>query len=106
MLVGYARVSTADHTLALQRDALSSAGGANTFTDTVSGLRADRRGLDEALEFLLPRSLLNGAVREVKQEGSCQSLARQATSWGGRGQGFGDSVAGCPAPGPELAPAP
>ena len=58
MLVGYARVSTADQTLGLQRDALTAAGCERLFTDTASGSRADRPGLDEALEFLRPGDTL------------------------------------------------
>jgi DNA invertase Pin-like site-specific DNA recombinase len=52
MLVGYARVSTTDQTLALQRDALTKAGCTRIFTDTASGSRTDRSGLDQALSFV------------------------------------------------------
>ena len=52
MLVGYARVSTQDQTLALQRDALEKAGCGRIFTDTASGAKAERRGLDEALAYM------------------------------------------------------
>ena len=52
MLVGYARVSTQDQTLSLQQDALQQAGCDRTFTDTASGARTERRGLEEALAFL------------------------------------------------------
>ncbi len=41
MLVGYARVSTIDQTLALQQDALTEAGCQQLFTDTASGSRTD-----------------------------------------------------------------
>src|SRR5512146_2655675 len=58
MLVGYARVSTADQTLGLQNDALTQAGCERVFTDTASGSRTDRPGLDEALEFLRPGDTL------------------------------------------------
>ncbi len=51
MLIGYARVSTLDQTLALQRDALTNAGCERVFTDTASGSRSDRPGLHEALDF-------------------------------------------------------
>ncbi len=51
MLIGYARVSTLDQTLALQRDALTHAGCERVFTDTASGSRSDRPGLHEALDF-------------------------------------------------------
>ncbi len=36
MLIGYARISTHDQTLALQRDALEKAGCDRIFADTVS----------------------------------------------------------------------
>src|SRR3954453_8312875 len=49
MLIGYARVSTIDQTLALQKDALEKAGCSKIFTDTASGSIADRRGLEEAI---------------------------------------------------------
>lgn len=39
MLVGYARVSTQEQTLALQQDALEKVGCERIFTDTVSGAR-------------------------------------------------------------------
>ena len=58
MLIGYARVSTHDQTLALQRDALAGAGCARIFTDTASGATADRSGLDEALAFARPGDTL------------------------------------------------
>jgi len=49
MLVGYARVSTSDQHLALQTDALQSAGCERLFTDTVSGAKVERPGLTAAL---------------------------------------------------------
>jgi DNA invertase Pin-like site-specific DNA recombinase len=52
MLIGYARVSTVDQTLALQQDALEKAGCARIFTDTASGAKAERKGLDEAIDHL------------------------------------------------------
>jgi DNA invertase Pin-like site-specific DNA recombinase len=52
MLIGYARVSTDDQTLDLQRDALTTAGCDRIFTDTISGATADRIGLSEALGFV------------------------------------------------------
>jgi DNA invertase Pin-like site-specific DNA recombinase len=52
MFIGYARVSTADQTLDLQKDALEKAGCTKIFTDTASGAKAERTGLDEALNYV------------------------------------------------------
>ena len=54
VLIGYARVSTADQNLDLQVDALRSAGCERIFTDRTSGARADRPGMREALDFARP----------------------------------------------------
>ena len=51
MLIGYGRISTTDQDFALQRDALTEAGCEKIFEDTMSGARADRPGLHDALEF-------------------------------------------------------
>src|SRR5512132_2029891 len=58
MLIGYARVSTSDPTLDLQRDALQKAGCDRIFTDTASGAKAERIGLDEALSYVRPGDTL------------------------------------------------
>ena len=52
MLIGYARVSTQDQNLTLQREALINAGCEKVFEDKVSGTRADRPGLSKTLEML------------------------------------------------------
>lgn len=52
MLVGYARISTPEQNLDLQRDALKKCGCERTFTDVASGARTERQGLIEALDFL------------------------------------------------------
>jgi DNA invertase Pin-like site-specific DNA recombinase len=52
MLIGYARVSTHEQTLALQQDALTKAGCSKLFTDTASGAKAERKGLDAALAYV------------------------------------------------------
>jgi DNA invertase Pin-like site-specific DNA recombinase len=101
MLIGYARISTTDQTLALQTDALASAGCDRIFTDTASGSRSDRTGLAEALGYLrnndtlvvwrldrLGRSLghLIETVRDLQERGvhfrSLQEQLDTATSGG------------------------
>src|ERR687895_2403096 len=52
MNIGYARVSTQDQSLNLQRDALKNIGCTKIFTDTASGAKAERKGLDEALNYV------------------------------------------------------
>jgi DNA invertase Pin-like site-specific DNA recombinase len=51
MRIGYARVSTDDQNLDLQRDALNKAGCEKVFTDTASGAKLARPGLQEALKI-------------------------------------------------------
>ena len=92
MLIGYARVSTNEQNLDLQRDALLKAGVAvkNIYTDTVTGVTSERPGLQAALTHLregdtfmvwrldrLGRSLkhLIETVTELKNQGvAFQSL--------------------------------
>ncbi len=52
MLIGYARISTADQNLNLQIDALKKAGCEKIFTDTISGSTKERYGLMQALDHL------------------------------------------------------
>jgi DNA invertase Pin-like site-specific DNA recombinase len=52
MLIGYARVSTQDQNLELQRKALLDAGCEKIFDDKVSGSRSERPGLAQALGIL------------------------------------------------------
>src|SRR4051812_40169780 len=84
MLIGYARISTLDQTLALQQDALAAAGCEQLYTDTVSGSVTERPGLTQALSHLrtgdtlivwrldrLGRSLahLIDTIRDLQQRG-------------------------------------
>ena len=52
MKLGYARVSTAEQDLSLQLDALGDAGCEKIYEDRISGAKADRPGLQEALTYL------------------------------------------------------
>ena len=51
MLIGYARVSTDDQNLDLQKDALTEAGCERIMEDHQSGVRSERVGLKTALEY-------------------------------------------------------
>jgi DNA invertase Pin-like site-specific DNA recombinase len=101
MLIGYARISTTDQTLALQQDALTAVGCSKIFTETASGSRTDRPGLTEALAYVrsgdtlvvwrldrLGRSLghLIETVRDLRERGvhfrSLQEQLDTATSGG------------------------
>lgn len=52
MIVGYARVSTMDQSLVIQREELSAQGCERIFQDQASGTSRDRMGLNEMLEFV------------------------------------------------------
>ena len=52
MKIGYARVSTSEQSVRLQKDALKAAGCDKIYADTASGIKTSRPGLDRALEQL------------------------------------------------------
>lgn len=58
MKIGYARVSTHEQNTAMQRHALKQAGCEKIFTDTASGAKADRPGLNDAFNQLRPNDIL------------------------------------------------
>ena len=87
MLIGYARVSTADQTLALQRDALEKAGCERIFTDTASGAKAERIGLADAVAYAREGDIL--VVWRLDRLGrSLKHLIETITSLSERGIGF------------------
>lgn len=87
-LVGYARVSTAEQDLALQLDALGTAGVARVFEDRgVSGARVERPGLTQALRYLREGDTL--VVWKLDRLGRSMShLLQTVTELEGRGVGF------------------
>lgn len=87
MLIGYARVSTLDQTLALQQDALQQAGCDKLYTDTVSGSVTERPGLTQALSVLRPGDTL--VVWRLDRLGrSLSHLIETARALSERGVGF------------------
>jgi DNA invertase Pin-like site-specific DNA recombinase len=87
MLIGYARVSTTEQTLALQQDALEKEGCDRIFTDTISGSTTERHGLDEALGQLRKGDIL--VVRRLDRLGrSLKHLIETITALNERGIGF------------------
>ena len=52
MLIGYARVSTYDQNLNLQKDALAKAGCDRIIEETASGKNTERPGLNSVKEIL------------------------------------------------------
>ena len=87
MLIGYARVSTQEQTLALQQDALTSAGCERILTDTLSGSAAERPGLTQAFTLLRPGDTL--VVWRLDRLGrSLRHLIDTVTTLHERGIGF------------------
>src|SRR5215204_2354234 len=87
MLIGYARVSTEDQNLDLQRDALQKAGCEQIYTDRVSGTKAERTGLTEALSHLRSGDTL--VVWRLDRLGrSLRHLIETVTDLHERGIGF------------------
>jgi len=86
--IGYARVSTAEQTLNLQRDALREAGCEKIFADRgVSGSLSSRPGLDRALAWLRPGDTL--IVWKLDRLGrSLSHLVQTIAALGERGVNF------------------
>ncbi len=89
MNVGYARVSSSEQNLDLQRDALLAAGcdASKTFTDKLSGARDDRPGLAQALDYVREGDTLE--VWRLDRLGrSLSHLIKVTTELEERGVGF------------------
>lgn len=87
MKIGYARVSTDDQNLDLQRDALGGVACERLFTDTISGAKADRPGLAAALQFARPGDVL--IVWRLDRLGrSLSDLVRLVSELDTKGIGF------------------
>ncbi len=85
--IGYARVSTFEQILDLQRDALTAAQCDRIFTDTMSGSRSDRPGLEQALDYLREGDVL--VVWRLDRLGrSLKYLIEVITALNERGVGF------------------
>jgi DNA invertase Pin-like site-specific DNA recombinase len=87
MRIGYARVSTSDQNLNLQKDALQAAGCGQMFTDVVSGVRTERPGLNAALSSCRPGDIL--VVWKLDRLGrSLSDLVQSIGNLADRGIGF------------------
>ncbi len=87
MLIGYARVSTQDQTLDLQTDALNRAGCEKIFTDTTSGAKAERPGLQAAMNHQRAGDTL--VVWRLDRLGrTLKHLIATITELSGKGIGF------------------
>lgn len=87
MLIGYARVSTHDQNLDLQKDALTKAGCEKVLVDVASGKATDRSGLERAKELLRDGDVF--VVWRLDRLGrSLKHLIETLTELEGRGVGF------------------
>ncbi|MCH7732648.1 MAG: recombinase family protein [Candidatus Marinimicrobia bacterium] len=75
MLIGYARVSTPDQKLDLQKDALTKAGWEKIHEDYDSGTKTDRNRLEDAIKSLRKRdTLVVSILRKTQLTTSAKSL--------------------------------
>ena len=92
MLIGYARISTTEQNLDLQIDALKKAGCERIITDEISGVKAERKGLQELMNILrkddevivwrldrLGRSIvdIHNTIKELTEYQVCVVIVRE-----------------------------
>jgi len=87
VLIGYARVSTADQKLDRQMDALREAGCERIFEDVASGAKAERPGLDRMLDTLREGDVV--VIMKLSRLGrSLRHLVKLVDDFRERGVGF------------------
>lgn len=87
MLIGYARVSTPDQKLDMQRDELKHAGCKKMFSDIASGATSARTGRDEAIAYARKGDVI--VVWKLDRFGrSLADLIQTVQQLQGRGVGF------------------
>jgi DNA invertase Pin-like site-specific DNA recombinase len=87
VLIGYARVSTADQKLDRQLDALGEAGCERIFEDVASGAKAERPGLDRMLDTLREGDVV--VIMKLSRLGrSLRHLVELVDDFRERGVGF------------------
>src|SRR3954447_4204965 len=87
MNIGYARVSTGEQILDLQKDALTAVGCNSIYTDVITGTKAHRPGLDDALLYIRKGDTL--VVWRLDRLGrSLKRLIEVIADLEGRGVGF------------------
>ncbi len=74
MLISYARISTQDQTLDLQKNALERIGCQEIFTDIISGAITERKGLSEPI---IPDDIQNAPVLNALQRFSRRKKRRR-----------------------------
>ncbi len=75
MKIGYVRVSKQEQNEELQIDALKEAGCDKWFVDKMTGSKAERKGLTEALAYLRPGDTLGATFFKIRRTTSRTSLS-------------------------------
>lgn len=81
MLIGYARVSTDDQNLDLQRDALAQAGCERITEDRLSGAKAERPGLLAAEKSRLKDRQIWAVILRAENKGLIKKAKKGVYVW-------------------------